>query len=176
VIKQKPGSPRLDLSPRKPEWSFESRKYIGLFGKDLNQELAAYFGVKEGTAVMISKLTEGGPAAKAKLQIGDIIISIDGKRVGTIDEIIDYIQTKAQGSKVRLEIIRDKKTMTFDIEVAEEEIGGTLGSEGLQGFLESWQGYTDALQRELMNWNVEGAQGLRQSLKSLALKGNLRRI
>jgi serine protease Do len=164
------------LAPKTQEWSIETRKYIGLFGKDLNQELAAYFGIKEGTAVMISKLTEGGPAAKAKLQVGDIIISIDGKRVGTIDEIIDYIQTKAQGSKVRLEIIRDKKTMTFDIEVAEEEIGGTLGSEGLQGFLESWQGYTDALQRELMNWNVEGAQGLRQSLKSLALKGNLRRI
>jgi serine protease Do len=164
------------LAPKTQEWSVETRKYIGLFGKDLNQELAAYFGIKEGTAVMISKLTEGGPAAKAKLQVGDIIISIDGKRVGSIDEIIDYIQTKAQGSKVRLEVLREKKTMIFDVEVAEEEIGGTLETSGLQGFLESWQGYTDALQRELMNWNVEGAQGLRQSLKSLALKGNLRRI
>jgi S1-C subfamily serine protease len=176
VIKPKPGSPRLDLSPRKPEWSFESRKYIGLFGKDLNPELAAYFGIKEGTAVMISKLTDGGPAAKAKLQVGDIILSIDGKRVGTVDELIDFIQTKAAGAKVRLEVLRDKKPMTFDVEVAEEETGGTLKTDGIQGFLESWQGYTDAMQKELLNWDVDGLQGLRQSLKSIAPKGNLRRI
>jgi S1-C subfamily serine protease len=184
LIKPKPGAPQnapkqavpRPLAPKTQEWSVETRKYIGITGLDLNKELAERFGVMDGTALMIAKVTPDGPAEKAKLKVGDIIVTADGKRIRTVNELIDLVQAMAKGSKIKLEVIRDKKTMTFDVEVAEEEIGGTLESEGLQGFLESWQGYTDALQRELMNWNVEGAQGLRQSLKSLALKGNLRRI
>jgi S1-C subfamily serine protease len=176
VIKPKPGTPRLDLSPRTPVWTFESRKYIGLYCGELTPELAAHFGVKEGTALIISRLTEGGPAAKAKLQVGDIILSVDGRRVETGDQLIDLIQAKAKGSKIKLEVLRDKKTMTFDVEVAEKESGGPFDSEGLQGILESWQGYTDALRKELQNWDSNQLQGLHQSLKSLPLKGNLRRI
>jgi membrane-associated protease RseP (regulator of RpoE activity) len=176
VIKPKPGTPRLDLSPRTPVWTFESRKYIDLYCGELTPELAAHFGVKEGTALIISRLTEGGPAAKAKLQVGDIILSVDGRRVETGDQLIDLIQAKAKGSKIKLEVLRDKKTMTFDVEVAEKESGGPFDSEGLQGILESWQGYTDALRKELQNWDSNQLQGLHQSLKSLPLKGNLRRI
>jgi S1-C subfamily serine protease len=164
------------LAPGAREWSFETRKYIGVYCGELNRELAEHFGVREGTALIISKLTEDGPAAKAKLQVGDIIVSVDGKRIGTVNELIDFVQAKPKGAKVRLEVLRDKKAMTFDVEVAEEESGGLLDSDGLQSFLESWQGYTDALQNELRNWNVEGSPSLRQSLKSLAIKGNLRRI
>ena len=66
--------------------------------------------------------------------------------------------------------------MTFDVEVAEEESGGLLESDDLRSFLESWQGYTDALQNELRNWNIEGSPSVRQSLKSIGLKSNLKRI
>ncbi len=176
LTKPKPGAPRPDLFPRTPVWTFESRKYIGLYFDELNRELAEHFGVKEGTALIISKLPEGGPAAKARLQVGDIILSVDGRRVETGDQLIDLIQAKAKGSKIKLEVLRDKKTMTFDVEVAEEESSSPFDSEGLQGFLESWQGYTDALRKELRNWNSDQLPGLRQSLKSLAVKGNLRRI
>lgn len=150
-----PGAPRGEaprpLMPRAFEW--ETRKYIGISGMDLSRELAQRFGVQEGTGVMVAQLTAGGPAAKAKLLVGDIILSIDGKRVQTVNDLIDLVQTKAKGSKVRVEVLRDKKPMSFDVEVAEEESGAVLGSDELQSFLESWQGYTDALQKELKNWN-----------------------
>ncbi|RPI97678.1 MAG: PDZ domain-containing protein [Candidatus Aminicenantes bacterium] len=173
----KQGAPRPRFSaPGAPQWTFETRKYIGLYCGELNPELAAHFGVKEGTALIIGKVTEGGPAAKAKLQVGDIIVSVDGKRVGTVNELIDLIQAKPKGAKVRLEVLRDKKPMTFDVEVAEEESGGPLGSDGLQTFLESWQGYTDALQNEIRNWSAEESPSKSQLLRGLTLKGNLRRI
>lgn len=162
----KEGAPRPQ-PPRAFEW--ETRKYIGVSGMDLSRELAQRFGVPEGTGVMIAQLTEDGPAAKAKLQVGDIIISADGKRVQTVNELIDLIQAKAKGDKIKIEAVRDKKTMSFDVEVAEEESGAVFGSDELQGFLESWQGYTDALQRELRNWDgLRPILGLRQ--------GRLRRI
>jgi serine protease Do len=100
---EKPGEPRTS------QWSFESRKYVGIAGMDLTPELAARFGVKEGSGVMIAELNEEGPAAKAGLQVGDIILAIDGKRVETANDIIDLVQSKAKGDKVKIDVIRDKK-------------------------------------------------------------------
>jgi serine protease Do len=171
----KQGTPR-PLAPKTPDWSYESRKYIGVYCGELNAELAEHFGVKEGTGLIVSKLTEDGPAAKAKIKIGDIILRVDGKRVETINDLIDLVQAKAKGDKVKIEFLRDKKTMTADVEVAEEESGGPFESDGLQSFLESWQGYTDAFRNELKKWDSDQMPGLRQSLKRLNVKGGLRRI
>jgi predicted metalloprotease with PDZ domain len=173
-------APRLDaprpLALKTPEWSYETRKYIGVYCGELNRELAEHFGVKEGTGLIVSKLTEGGPAEKAKLKVGDVIVLVDGKRVETVNDLIDLVQAKAKGTKVKLEILRDKKAMTIDVEVSEEESGGLFDSGNFQGFLESWQGYTDAFKNELNKWQSEGRPELRQSLKKTSQKGLLKRI
>jgi membrane-associated protease RseP (regulator of RpoE activity) len=169
-------SPDMTLTPRAPAWTFETRKYIGITAGELNPELAAHFGVKDGTALIIGKVTEGGPAAKAKLQVGDIIVSVDGRRVGTVNELIDHVQTKEKGTRIKIEVLRDKKPMTFEVEVAEDESGGPLGSDGLQSFLESWQGYTDALQNEIRNWSGDESLLKGRLLRGLTTKGGQRRI
>jgi serine protease Do len=169
-------SPNLYFSPRTPEWSFETRRSIGLYGRELNPELAAYFGVKEGMGLLVSKLDEGGPAEKAKLRVGDVIIRADGKRVEFANDLIDLVLAKPKGSKIKLEILRDKKTMTIDVEVSEEEVGGLFDSGNFQGFLESWQGYTDAFKTELKKWQSEGMPELRQNLRKISPKGLLKRI
>ncbi|OGD12488.1 MAG: hypothetical protein A2Y86_04705 [Candidatus Aminicenantes bacterium RBG_13_62_12] len=167
--------PRM-LMPRTPEWSFETRRSIGVYGRELNRELAEYFGVKEGMGLLVSKLTEGGPAEKAKLQVGDVIIRADGKRVESANDLIDLVLAKPKGSKIKLEILRDKKAMTIDVEISEEEVGGFFDSGDFQGFLESWQGYTDAFKTELKKWQSEGMPELRQNLKKISSKGLLKRI
>ena len=172
----KEAAPRAVAPRRVPEGFFESRKYIGVYCNALNAELAEHFGVKEGTGLIIAKLTEGGPAEKAKMRVGDIIVRVDGQAVETVDELIDLIQDKPQGAKIKIEFVRDKKAMTAEVEVAEEESGSMLGSDSLQSFLESWQGYTDAFRNEVRNWSSDELPGLRQSLKNVRVKGGLRRI
>jgi len=181
---RKPGAPEAAPDravprravPRTPQWAFESRRFIGVYCSELNLELAEHFGVKEGAALIVNRLTEGGPAEKAKLRVGDIIVRVDGKRVETVNELIDMVQDKPKGEKVKLEVLRDKKAMTFEVEVAEEESGGLFESDGLRSFLESWQGYTDALQKELRTWDSERSPLVRQLTKGFALKGKARRI
>jgi serine protease Do len=172
----KEAAPRAVAPRRVPEGFFESRKYIGVYCNALNAELAEHFGVKEGTGLIIAKLTEGGPAEKAKMRVGDIIVRVDGKAVETVDGLIDLIQDKPKGAKIKIEFVRDKKAMTAEVEVAEEESGSMLGSDSLQSFLESWQGYTDAFRNEVRNWSSDELPGLRQSLKNVRVKGGLRRI
>ncbi len=171
----RPDSPRL-LMRRTPEWSFETRKYIGVLCGELTRELAEHFGVKEGAGLIVSKLTEGGPAEKAKLHVGDVIVRADGKRVEFANDLINLVQAKEKGTKIKLEILRDKKAMTIEVEVSEEESGGLFDSGDFQGFLESWQGYTDAFRTELKKWQSEGMPELRQNLKKINTKGLLKRI
>jgi S1-C subfamily serine protease len=162
------------VRPKMPEGVFETRKYIGVYCDELNAELAEHFGVKEGTGLIVAKLTEDGPAAKAKMRVGDVIVRVDGRRIETVDELIDLVQAKDKGAKVKVELLRDKKPMTVEVEVAEEE-SGPFGSDALRDFLESWQGYTDAFRNELKDWSSDEMPVLRQSLKNISVRG-LRRI
>ena len=102
-------------------WSFGERKYIGVYIRELNKELSEYFGVDEGTGLLIEKIEEGGPAEEAGLKVGDVIIRADGERLESTQELSELIQDKKEGDKVTIEFIRDKKKKSVEIEVKEEE-------------------------------------------------------
>ncbi len=150
-----------------PFGSLEMRKYIGVFCNPLNPELAAYFGIKEGTGLLIAKITDKSPAQKAGLQVGDVIVRVDGKSVDSVNALIDLIQDKKKGDKLKVEFLRDKKPMSRDVEVEEEEVGGAFGSGDIRSLLESWQGYTDAFQDEILKWQSEYGPDLRSDLKKI---------
>lgn len=156
-------------APRTPGWpAYESQKYIGVYCNELNPELAEHFGAKQGTGLIVSKLTENGPAEKAGLKVGDVIIRVDGKQVESRNDLIDLVQAKKKGDKVKLEILRDKKPMTIEIPVGEEEMGGGLFNSGdFQNFLESWQSYTDAFQNQIRRWADEYGPELKDNMDKI---------
>jgi serine protease Do len=110
--------------PSRPEVlrrSFGERKYIGIYIRELNEELSEYFGVDEGTGLLIEKIEEGGPAEEAGLRVGDVIVRADGERLESTQELSELIQDKKEGDKVKIEFIRDKKKRSVEVEVKEEE-------------------------------------------------------
>jgi serine protease Do len=104
--------------------SMEKRRFIGVTLQDLTPEQAESFGVKGGSGLWVAELDPEGPAKKAGIKVGDVIVKADGKTVETAAEISELLQDMKKGDKVRIEVVRDKKTMTFDIEIAEEEAEG----------------------------------------------------
>jgi serine protease Do len=158
-----------ESAPRTPAWpAYESRKYIGVFCNELNPELAEHFGAKQGSGLIVSKLTAGGPAEKAGLMVGDVIVRVDGKQVESRNDLIDLVQAKKKGDKVKLEILRDKKAMTIEVPVEEEEMGGGLfHSDDFQNFLESWQSYTDAFQNQIRRWADEYGPELKNKMDKI---------
>ena len=71
--------------------------------------------------MLVNRLTKDGPAEKAGLKVGDVIVRVDGRPVETVGDLSELIQDKKKGEKVKLEIIRDKKPMAVEVEVGEEE-------------------------------------------------------
>ena len=121
--------PRITVKPKSNSglrpFAWESRKFIGVKRlQELNKEsVAALFGIKDGVGLLVAEIIADSPAAKAGLKIGDLILKADGKRLQAMSELSDIIQDKKKGDKVKIELIRDKKSMTLDVEIEEEESG-----------------------------------------------------
>ncbi|MCP2620356.1 PDZ domain-containing protein, partial [Candidatus Aminicenantes bacterium AC-334-K16] len=107
--------------PPSLKWTWKSRRYIGLYLQELNRELSAHFGVKEGRGLLVSRVEEDSPAARAGLRVGDVIIRADGRRVETVEALSRIIQQKEEGERIEIEFLRDKKKKKVEVEVAEEE-------------------------------------------------------
>jgi S1-C subfamily serine protease len=126
-----PGAtPKAEKAPRTPRplierfenWpGWTKRKYIGTYMEPLNKELLEFFGVKEESGLLINRLIKDGPAEKAGVKVGDVLIRVDGKKVTSVGDLSELIQDKKNGDKVKLEIIRDKKPLALDVEVSEDE-------------------------------------------------------
>lgn len=78
---------------------------LGVSTMQLNKQLADYFGVAKG--VLVTAVSEDGPAAKAGVKAGDVITAIDGEEVDSPGDVSRVANNKKEGD-VTLTIIRNK--------------------------------------------------------------------
>ncbi|NPA17412.1 Do family serine endopeptidase [Persephonella sp.] len=83
------------------------RSKIGVLIQPLTPELAKHFGVKKG--VLVSQVIKGGPAEKAGIKSGDIIIAVNDKPVSKVSQLQKYIMRNPPGTKIKITVIRDGK-------------------------------------------------------------------
>jgi len=99
---------------------------IGVSTMELSKQLADYFGITGGKGVLVTSVTDDGPAAKAGVRAGDVITAIDGEAVDSPGDISRVINRKKDGD-VTLTIIRNKSQQTIRVTPREGGFSGTLG-------------------------------------------------
>jgi serine protease Do len=92
-------------------------KYIGVSVQELNPELAKYFGVENGTGLLINKINKDSPADEAGLKVGDVIVQAGDIDLEEYSGLFQTIQSKEEGETLKLKVIRDKKPLTLDVKV-----------------------------------------------------------
>lgn len=102
-FRQGPGGMRV--------WTGRGR--LGVMAQSLTDQLASYFGVKEG--VLVTQVTEASAAAKAGIKAGDVITAVNGKPVKDVGDILDNLEGVENGKTAPVEITRDKKTQTITV-------------------------------------------------------------
>jgi serine protease Do len=85
------------------------RGRLGVYIQGVNADLASSFGLAEPHGALVSKVETGSAADKAGLKVGDVVLAVDGAKVGESAELPRIIGDKRPGSKVNLEIWRDGK-------------------------------------------------------------------
>ncbi|WP_233831938.1 DegQ family serine endoprotease [Paraburkholderia sp. ZP32-5] len=96
-----------------------SRGRLGVAVQGLNQTLADSFGMQKPQGALVSSVDAGGPAAKAGLQPGDVILSVNGDEVSDSSDLPAKIAGLAPGSSATLKVWRDK---------ASKDVKVTIGS------------------------------------------------
>lgn len=96
------------------------RAYMGVGLKDLNQEIASQLGVPVGRGVLVAQVVPGGPAARAGLRVGDVIIKMDGWEVRNYDTLKTILNRKKAGQTLKLVIIRGNKQMEVPLVLGEK--------------------------------------------------------
>jgi serine protease Do len=82
-----------------------------------------------GGGVYVSQVTPGGPAARAGLQAGDVITEIDGRKMEAAGDVIDYVSTRAIGSRVAVSVVRGGKPQKVAVELGElPSVDGRAGA------------------------------------------------
>lgn len=94
-------------------WTLGANRTIGVSTQTLSKQLADYFGVKDGGA-LISSVYENTPASRAGLKAGDVITAIDGEKVASPGDITRILNKKETGD-VSLTIIRDHNSRTVTL-------------------------------------------------------------
>jgi S1-C subfamily serine protease len=92
-----------------------SGRRLGVTTGELTDQLASYFGAKAG--VLVTAVTDGSAASKAGLKAGDVITSIDGRRVTSREDLIRELRDGSSSDDVSIGIVRDKKETTVKANV-----------------------------------------------------------
>ena len=86
--------------------------YLGVELVNLNEPLRAHFGVPEGSGVLVSNVMDGSPAARAGIQVGDILTRFDGEDVTSSRKLTSMVRKAEAGDPADIEIWRDGKVET----------------------------------------------------------------
>lgn len=92
--------------------------YLGAQLEDLKPEQRTQYGLKEGEGVFVANVVPDGPAAKAGVKTGDVILKIGGKDIANRDALIAELAKRRAGEKVKLLLLSDGKHEEPEITLA----------------------------------------------------------
>jgi serine protease Do len=159
------------------------RGFIGVNIQDLNPALARQFKLKETAGALVTDVSQRGPAERAGLQNGDVILEFNGKPVRDTRQLRLAVAQTRPSEKVPVKIMRDGKSRTLEVvpkEFPEDMVADRTGPGPSATPGEILEGVTltdvDASARRLFNLspNVRGALVRQIDPESAAYKGGLR--
>jgi serine protease Do len=95
------------------------RGLLGVNIQDLTEALAKSFGRTTTSGALVSQVVPGGPAAKAGVKAGDIILSYNGQQVMSASQLKVLVGQTKPDSTAKLGIWRDKKTVELSVSIGE---------------------------------------------------------
>jgi Do/DeqQ family serine protease len=95
------------------------RGWVGIDGHNVAPEIARRFKLTSLDGVYITALFRNGPAHRAGVQPGDILVAIDGKKIRDPRDAVMAIAAQRPGSKVKLDLLREGSPLSVEADVIE---------------------------------------------------------
>lgn len=96
-----------------------SRGWLGILIQDVNRELAESFGMKKPMGAVVLRIMDNSPASKAGFKVGDVVTQFADKTIYRSSDLPIAVGSTPVGSRVKVKVIREGKTKTLKVTIAE---------------------------------------------------------
>ena len=113
-----------------------TRGYLGVLIQKVTPEIAESLGMERGYGALVANVSKDGPAEKAGVKVGDVIVEFDGKEVKDSGDLPIIVARTPVDKKVRMKVLRDKKEVMLNVavgELKEEEVVASVPEKGELG-------------------------------------------
>ena len=113
-----------------------TRGYLGVLIQKVTPEIAESLGMEKGYGALVANVSKDGPADKAGVKVGDVIVEFDGKEVKDSGDLPIIVARTPVDKKARMKVLRDKKEVVLNVAVGElkdEEVVATAPEKGELG-------------------------------------------
>ncbi|MBU3054622.1 DegQ family serine endoprotease [Pseudomonas indica] len=140
-----------------------SRGWLGVVIQEVSKDLAESFGLEKPAGALVAQVLEGGPADKGGLQVGDVILSLNGRPIVMSADLPHLVGGLKPGSKADLEVVRDGERRKLQLTI------GALPEEGDEVAV----GKVPGAERSSNRLGVKVAELSDEQKKALDLKGGV---
>ncbi len=109
----------VDVADQLKEKGRVSRGWLGVLIQEVTRELAESFGMDNPHGALVAKVLNESPAEDAGLQVGDVIVEFNGKKVLRSSSLPPLVGRSAVGKKANVAIIRNKSRKNIKVKIAE---------------------------------------------------------
>ncbi len=138
------------------------RGWLGVNIQPLTPDLMKQFNLKEEKGVLVGDVVENGPAEKAGVQRGDVIIEFDGKDVTDVLSLRNMVANTLPGKVVVIKIIRDGKPETVRVTISET-------SEEIQTLSKSFDNQLKGVYVQTLTPELSKSMGIPQRIKGVVI-------
>jgi serine protease Do len=109
----------VDVASQIKESGSVSRGWLGVLIQEVTRELAESFGMENPHGALVAKVLDDSPAAAAGLEVGDVIVEFNGKKVMRSSGLPPLVGRAKVGEEALVTVIRDKHQRKINVKIAE---------------------------------------------------------
>ena len=110
-----------EIVPQLQKTGHVTRGLLGVNIQDLTPELAKSFGLKDTQGALVANVVPDGPAGKAGILQGDVVVKFNGQQVRAAKDLSRIVAGTPVGQTVAVQVIREGKTVDLQAKVGEME-------------------------------------------------------
>lgn len=105
------------------EFGKARRGWLGVNVQDVDRDIARAYGVSGDEGVIVTNIDEDGPAAASDIEVGDLILTFDGRTVDDVRSLTRIVADTTIGKVVEITLVRDGGRRTADVTLGELDLG-----------------------------------------------------